>query len=79
MGIRAYVTDDAGRRGRRAIETAVADVVGDVVDAVTQTLAPVADNDNKSDAGGEEDVETREDSAASVEHDRHAGAAAHAR
>jgi len=73
VGIRAYVMDDAGRR---AIETAVADVVGDVIDAVTQALAPVADN---VDAAGEGDVETREDSAASVEHDRHAGVAAHTR
>jgi len=73
VGIRAYVTDDAGRR---AIETAIADIVSDVVDAVTQALAPVADNKG---ADGKGAVETREDSAASVEHDRHAGVAARAR
>jgi len=43
---------------------------------VTQALAPVADNKG---ADGKGAVETREDSAASVEHDRHAGVAARAR
>ncbi len=70
VGIRAYVADDAGRR---AIETAVASVVGDVIDAVTQAQTALTKD---KDTDGDGAAEAREDSAASVEHDRHAGVGA---
>lgn len=73
VGIRAYVMDDAGRR---AIETAVAGVVGAVVDAVTKAQAALA---KETDAGGDGDVAAGEDAAAAIEHNQRVGTAARAR